>query len=138
MPRAIASRGEPKLTGSPSTRYRPSLGRWTPARIWIRVDFPAPLSPSRQVTWPAVHRHRDLAQRHHLAEALADPLHPQDRLAHRASDARRRMKLLTMTAATSMTPRKTWNQSASTPVITMPCCTMPKMSAPSTAPTAEP
>ena len=53
IPLARASRGESKSTGSPSNRYSPSLGLCTPARVLMRVDLPAPLSPSRQVTSPA-------------------------------------------------------------------------------------
>src|ERR1041384_6971679 len=52
MPRSSASRGESRGTGVPSTRYVPALGGWTPARILISVDLPAPLSPSRQWTSP--------------------------------------------------------------------------------------
>src|ERR671916_390179 len=53
MPRSRASRGEPKRTSSPSTSTFPSSCWWTPERILIRVDFPAPLSPSRHMTSPA-------------------------------------------------------------------------------------
>ena len=48
----------------------------------------------------------------------------------RAPVARWRMKRLTSTATSSIAPRKTWNQSASTPAKTMPWLTMPKISAP--------
>src|SRR3712207_1089169 len=57
---------------------------------------------------------------------------------HRASAARLRIKLLNTTAMSSITPTKTWNQSVLTPVKKIPCCTMPKMSAPKSAPTTEP
>ena len=54
MPRSRASRGEANRTGSPSTRNSPRSCWCTPARILISVDFPAPLSPSTQVTSPAL------------------------------------------------------------------------------------
>ena len=50
MPRSLASRGELKWVSSPSTRSWPSSWRWTPERILMNVDLPAPLSPSTQVT----------------------------------------------------------------------------------------
>ena len=53
MPRSSASRGEEKLTSSPLTSYVPCVGWCSPAMILISVDFPAPLSPSTQVTSPA-------------------------------------------------------------------------------------
>ena len=53
MPRSLASRGELKWVSSPSTRSWPSSWRWTPERILMNVDLPAPLSPSTQVTSPA-------------------------------------------------------------------------------------
>ena len=52
MPAAKASRGEAKTTGRPSTAMLPSSGRSRPDSILIRVDLPAPLSPSRQTTSP--------------------------------------------------------------------------------------
>src|SRR4051812_35521753 len=54
MPRAKASRGEENTVGSPSTAIVPSSGRSRPESILIRVDLPAPLSPSRQTTSPAL------------------------------------------------------------------------------------
>src|SRR5262245_9395738 len=54
MPRSSASLGEEKCTGAPSTEYTPSSGEWTPDKILIRVDLPAPLSPRMQVTLPAL------------------------------------------------------------------------------------
>jgi len=54
IPRSSASRGEVNLTGSPSTLNSPVSCWCTPARILIKVDFPAPLSPSTQVTSPAL------------------------------------------------------------------------------------
>ncbi len=57
---------------------------------------------------------------------------------HGSSTTRRRTQPLNSAAPSSIAPRNAWNQSASTPVMTSPCCTIPKMSAPNTAPTAEP
>src|SRR5690606_20152249 len=54
MPRAIASRGLSKTTGSPSIRISPLVGLWTPDMVLMKVDFPAPLSPSRQWHSPAM------------------------------------------------------------------------------------
>jgi hypothetical protein len=54
IPRSMASRGESKRTSSPSSAMAPLVGWWTPEKILIRVDFPAPLSPSRHVTCPAL------------------------------------------------------------------------------------
>src|SRR6266702_1629604 len=56
MPRSIASFGDPKCTGLPSTRYSPEEGVCTPASVLISVDLPAPLSPSRQCTSPRFRR----------------------------------------------------------------------------------
>ena len=53
MPASSASRGDVKLTGLPSTRYSPLVGLCTPENVLMRVDFPAPLSPSRHMTSPA-------------------------------------------------------------------------------------
>ena len=53
MPRSLASRGELKCVGSPSTSSSPSSWRCTPERILMNVDLPAPLSPSTHVTSPA-------------------------------------------------------------------------------------
>ena len=40
-------------TGLPSIRISPSVGWCTPESVLIRVDLPAPLSPSRHITSPA-------------------------------------------------------------------------------------
>ena len=50
MPRSRASRGEANVTSSPSRSTLPSLGPWTPDRILMNDDLPAPLSPSTHVT----------------------------------------------------------------------------------------
>src|SRR6478752_2652396 len=53
MPWSNDSRGDPKWTSLPSTFRLPSVCPCSPDMILIRVDFPAPLSPSTQVTSPA-------------------------------------------------------------------------------------
>src|SRR5450759_2546418 len=53
MPAARASRGPENRTFLPSIKNSPSSCGWTPDRILIRVDLPAPLSPSTQATSPA-------------------------------------------------------------------------------------
>src|SRR5918996_3571116 len=52
MPSALASAGLAKVTGAASNQIRPELGSSEPERILIRVDLPAPLSPSRPTTSP--------------------------------------------------------------------------------------
>src|SRR5919107_3270909 len=52
MPRALASFGLCTVTGLPSKRYSPESNSWLPAIPLIRVDLPAPLSPTSAVTWP--------------------------------------------------------------------------------------
>src|SRR6185437_13559056 len=54
MPWFRASRGEPKVTGWPSTFRVPSVCGCSPEMILIRMDLPAPLSPSTQATSPAL------------------------------------------------------------------------------------
>src|SRR6478736_9804039 len=54
MPCESASRGEANDCSCPSTSRVPSLWGCSPAMILIRVDFPAPLSPSTQETSPAL------------------------------------------------------------------------------------
>src|SRR5574337_1943831 len=54
MPRSSASRGPEKLTGLPSNLNSPRVGLCTPDSVLMRVDFPAPLSPSRQWTCPVL------------------------------------------------------------------------------------
>ena len=54
MPWSLASRGPAKSTALPSISIVPEVGLWTPERILISVDLPAPLSPSRQSTSPAL------------------------------------------------------------------------------------
>src|SRR5580693_2754986 len=53
MPSFMADLGEVISTKRPSTLISPRSGRWTPARILIKVDLPAPLSPTKPHTWPA-------------------------------------------------------------------------------------
>src|SRR5512147_3160376 len=52
MPRSRASRGPAKVTGLPWKMISPSVGWYTPETILMKVDLPAPLSPSRPITWP--------------------------------------------------------------------------------------
>src|SRR5580704_6233761 len=52
MPRFAASFGECKWTGLPFHSIWPLLGSWMPAMHLISVVLPAPLSPTRAVTWP--------------------------------------------------------------------------------------
>ena len=47
MPASIASSGEEKRCFSPRMKISPSSGWYTPARIDIRIDLPAPFSPIR-------------------------------------------------------------------------------------------
>src|SRR5262249_39680458 len=54
IPPASASRGRAKFVVCPSSRISPESGRRTPARIFIRVDLPAPFSPTRAWTWPSL------------------------------------------------------------------------------------
>src|SRR6516225_6998799 len=46
MPAAMASWGLAKWHSSPSRRTTPRSGRWTPPRMRINVDLPAPFSPT--------------------------------------------------------------------------------------------
>ena len=50
MPCLMASDGEEKWTVSPLMTMVPSSGFWTPYRIFIRVDLPAPFSPTSACT----------------------------------------------------------------------------------------
>jgi hypothetical protein len=52
IPAAIASAGLRKVTGEPSSRIVPSSGRCMPYRVFIRVDLPAPFSPTIACTSP--------------------------------------------------------------------------------------
>ncbi len=53
MPAALAAAGDANETGRPSSSIRPSSGATTPAMILIRVDLPAPFSPSTAWMRPA-------------------------------------------------------------------------------------
>src|SRR5215212_5592778 len=53
MPSAVADWGLLTCTGLPSNRYSPSSIWLMPAMVLIRVDLPAPLSPTSAVTLPA-------------------------------------------------------------------------------------
>src|SRR5580658_4664306 len=50
MPLRLASRGLLRRTGAPSNLSDPRSGEYTPARIRIKVDLPAPFSPTRPTT----------------------------------------------------------------------------------------
>ena len=52
IPAASASMGDPIRAGFPSMRISPPSGGYTPEMILMRVDFPAPLSPSSASTSP--------------------------------------------------------------------------------------
>ena len=52
MPRAVAACGLRTWTSRPSSDRRPRSGSSTPAMIFIRVDLPAPLSPTSPITSP--------------------------------------------------------------------------------------
>src|SRR5688572_5744294 len=52
IPAACDSRGSAKETSSPLKRTWPSSGVYTPVITLIRVDFPAPFSPTRACTSP--------------------------------------------------------------------------------------
>src|SRR5665647_232456 len=53
IPRMVASLGDATVTSLPSKIYWPESGRYTPEMVLTRVDFPAPLSPTRLTTSPA-------------------------------------------------------------------------------------
>src|SRR5699024_8341575 len=48
IPASIASPGSEKVTGFPSMTMSPPSGRYSPYRTFIRVDLPAPFSPSSE------------------------------------------------------------------------------------------
>src|SRR5581483_316944 len=52
IPSSSARLGDEISVSRPSIRIRPESGRTIPARMLIRVDLPAPFSPSRQCTSP--------------------------------------------------------------------------------------
>src|SRR6266508_1521505 len=52
-PAAWASSGRLKDTGSPAYLISPASGEYTPVSSLMRVDFPAPFSPTRACTSPA-------------------------------------------------------------------------------------
>src|SRR5687768_4475494 len=95
---------------------------------------------------PSVDAHRDIFERDDAPEEARDVLHLEHRSAiggrgrthRRAPIARVRMYRLTRTAMTSMAPRTAFSQPGSIPMKTMPCRTMPKISAPKTGPIADP
>ena len=72
MPARSASRTVARRTGVPSIRISPSSAGWTPERIFISVDLPAPFSPMRAWTSPARRSNDDAVERGDAGEALAD------------------------------------------------------------------
>src|SRR5579884_2874455 len=52
MPNCVASCGLVMCARLPSTKISPLSGMFTPAMVLIRVDLPAPLSPTRPTTSP--------------------------------------------------------------------------------------
>src|SRR5262245_66250742 len=52
MPRRRISPGSLPLSIWPTKRIVPPLGAWTPVMVFIRVDLPAPLSPTSPTTSP--------------------------------------------------------------------------------------
>src|SRR5260370_41019540 len=54
MPRRFASRTPCNVTASPSIRISPASGKCAPARIFMKVLFPAPFSPMTAKTSPAL------------------------------------------------------------------------------------
>src|SRR6266508_5515966 len=54
MPSAVASCGRLIVTGRPSQRTSPLSAGFTPSIAFTRVDLPAPLSPTRATTSPAL------------------------------------------------------------------------------------
>src|ERR1700730_17963142 len=53
IPCFAASLGEWRATRSPSMKISPCSGWWMPPRMFIKVDFPAPLTPTRPTISPA-------------------------------------------------------------------------------------
>lgn len=52
IPAARAIAGPCSVTSWPSIAIAPASGWYTPARIFTRVDLPAPFSPTRACTSP--------------------------------------------------------------------------------------
>src|SRR5919112_1876989 len=98
-----------------------------------QAGFPGSVVSKQAPNLAGADIHRDVFESDDVPEILGDASGFQERCVvrhHLASDARLRMKLLNSTATSSVTPTNTWNQSVLTPVKKIPCCTMPKMSAP--------
>ncbi|GAA3420374.1 hypothetical protein GCM10018952_63250 [Streptosporangium vulgare] len=69
-------------------------GRCTPARIFTRVDLPAPFSPGERVRLSRVQVEGDVAQRPYGAERLAHPGQCQDRRGLAGGRPERRLSLV--------------------------------------------
>ena len=52
MPRSLASLGDLMLTLFPSRKKDPASAEYAPAKTFIKVDLPAPLSPTSAITSP--------------------------------------------------------------------------------------
>ena len=72
MPRSRPARGESMRTSRPSTRMVPLSGWYSPDRMLMSVDLPAPFSPSRHRTSPAHRREADAVVGDDAREGLGD------------------------------------------------------------------
>ena len=68
----IGSFSAPGRRPRPRSRISPASGAWTPARILISVDLPAPFSPSSACTSPAAEVEIDAVERERAGEALGE------------------------------------------------------------------
>ena len=82
IPRAIASDGPLIVTADPSSRISPSSGGASPYRMFIRVDLPAPFSPSRAWISPGRIVEVDPVVGHDARVAFRDAAHLQRGRAH--------------------------------------------------------
>ncbi len=74
IPSAVAAAGDVTWRSSPSNQNVPASARKIPDTTLMRVDLPAPLSPTSATTSPGDDLEVDLGQGLDGAEALADPL----------------------------------------------------------------
>ena len=138
MPCSRASRGDLKCSASPSTSSSPSSCGCTPERILMKLDLPAPLSPSTHVTSPAPTAIETSFSAITLPKNFDMPRTSSSGGHRRAPSARWRTRLLTSTASSRITPRNRNRQSVFQPENWIPMNAMPTISAPSDAPIAEP
>ena len=141
MPRLSASRGDENRTGFPSKRYSPRPAEDT------RNDFDQGRFACAVVSQEAVHLAVARRSIETCSSAITVPKYllmsraarPHGvSLCHRACTARERSESVDEDRDQQHGAKNDWNQSASIPAKMMPCCTMPKISAPSTAPIADP